>query len=139
MAKAKEGAALKEEALGRFAREARKKALNRSEALIKRRELRGGREREDRLKLRRGEGSPLGLNCSTKRSQRRRGELSHGEKRREEREAPRAPPRPRLEPKGRAKERRGSPRALERRERPLFAKRRRSEARRDQRLGARAP
>ena len=107
MEKPKERAPLKKELLSRRAREAREKPLDRGEPLLER-------------------GSPQGREIR-----------SHGEERREGRRAPRAWPPLRLEPQERAaQKRRGEPRGDQRRERPLSLRRRRSEARRDQKRGA---
>jgi hypothetical protein len=81
MAKAKERAPLKEEAIGGLAREPREKALDCLEAPLKRRERRGGRESEERAKLSRGELSPLLLNHRAKSGEARGREGSHGRER----------------------------------------------------------
>ena len=87
MAKAKEGAPLEEEPLSRFAREAREEALDRCEAPLLWRELRGRGEREHGLKFRGGELAAFALNRGEERGElreRERGE--HGRASREGRE-----------------------------------------------------
>jgi hypothetical protein len=78
MAKAKERAPLKEEALGGLAREPRKEALDCLKALLKRREGGRRRESEERTKLGRREFSPLLLNHRAKSGEARGGEGGHG-------------------------------------------------------------
>jgi hypothetical protein len=119
MAKAKEGAPLKEETFGGLARESREKALDCLEAPLERGELRGRRESEERAKLGRGELSPLLLCCRAKSGDAQGREGGHGRERQDRRrERP-----PLWEARGAEPQRRPRREALLRRaEREAFAR-----------------